>query len=187
MEDCYRKETTINGEKVVLEIIDTAGTEQFRSITTMYFRNAVAAIVVYDVTDSLSFEKVGEWVNNIKQNSAPEILICLIGNKIDLVDFSQGTFDRIAAEFRDFASRLSFDNIVAIPISARYGDNVIAAEVHQNSRTDGRAVFDLALDPLAPTETNAPTRPEVSSPTRTDYSVSLAWTPSVDDTSTGSR
>ena len=59
-------------------------------------------------------------------------------------------------------------------INAAVGRNaVIAVEVHQNSRTDGRAVFDLALDPLVPTETNAPTRPEVSSPTRTDYSVSL--------------
>ena len=62
------------------------------------------------------------------------------------------------------------------------GDNVIAVETHQNSRTDARAVFDLGLVPVAPTESVAPTRPEVSSPTRTDYSVSLAWTPSADDT-----
>lgn len=62
------------------------------------------------------------------------------------------------------------------------GDNVVAVEVHQNSRSDARAVFDLALEPLAPSEANAPTRPEVTSPTRTDYSVSLAWTPSTDDT-----
>ncbi|MFM7061411.1 MAG: fibrinogen-like YCDxxxxGGGW domain-containing protein [Actinomycetes bacterium] len=62
------------------------------------------------------------------------------------------------------------------------GDNVIAVEVHQNSRTDARAVFDLALEPRDPTETSAPSRPEVSSPTRTDYSASLTWSPSVDDT-----
>jgi hypothetical protein len=62
------------------------------------------------------------------------------------------------------------------------GDNVIAVELHQNSRTDARAVFDLGLIPVTPTESVAPTRPEVSSPTRTDYSVSLSWTPSSDDT-----
>lgn len=58
----------------------------------MYFRNAVAAIVVYDVTDKVGFEKVDEWITLIKSNSSPDILICLVGNKIDLVDDIHVTF-----------------------------------------------------------------------------------------------
>jgi GTPase SAR1 family protein len=52
----------------------------------MYFRNAVAAIVVYDVTDRLSFEHVDNWIGLIRQNAPTNICICLVGNKIDLVD-----------------------------------------------------------------------------------------------------
>ena len=52
----------------------------------MYFRNAVAAIVVYDVTDKFSFEHVDEWVRLIRQNAPADITICLVGNKIDLLD-----------------------------------------------------------------------------------------------------
>ena len=52
----------------------------------MYFRNAVAAIVVYDVTDRVAFDKVDEWVRLIRANAPPDIMICLAGNKVDLVD-----------------------------------------------------------------------------------------------------
>ena len=52
----------------------------------MYFRNAVAAIVVYDVTDKFSFEHVDDWVALIRQNAPSDITICLVGNKIDLID-----------------------------------------------------------------------------------------------------
>ena len=52
----------------------------------MYFRNAVAAIVVYDVTDKVAFDKVEDWVKLIRSNAPPDIYIVLVGNKIDLVD-----------------------------------------------------------------------------------------------------
>ena len=45
-------------------------------------------------------------------------------NKIDLVDYSQETFDRIVSDYTTFASELGFTSIMPIPLSARYGDNV---------------------------------------------------------------
>ena len=51
--------------------------------------------------------------------------VVLAVNKIDLVDFSQDVFDRIAADFAAFARELGFASLVAIPLSARHGDNVI--------------------------------------------------------------
>ena len=50
--------------------------------------------------------------------------IALAINKIDLVDFSRETFERIAADYREFAADLGFSSIVPIPMSARYGQNV---------------------------------------------------------------
>ncbi len=52
--------------------------------------------------------------------------VVLAVNKIDLVDFDQARFERIRADFADFAKPLNFREIVAIPMSARHGDNVIA-------------------------------------------------------------
>src|SRR5262249_6636051 len=52
--------------------------------------------------------------------------VVLAVNKIDLVGFSQPTFDAIVREFSAFAERLGFQSVVPVPISARFGDNVIA-------------------------------------------------------------
>lgn len=52
----------------------------------MYFRNAAAAIVVYDVTDRSSLDKVEEWVQLIRLNAARDITISIVGNKVDLVN-----------------------------------------------------------------------------------------------------
>ncbi len=61
------------------------------------------------------------------------------------------------------------------------GDNVIAAELHQDSKSDTRGVFDLELVRSTPAETNPPTRPNVSLTSRTDSSLSISWTASTDD------
>jgi len=56
--------------------------------------------------------------------------IVLAVNKIDLVEFDEGVFDDIVASFRSFAAPLGFKSMVAIPISARYGDNVSTASAN---------------------------------------------------------
>ncbi len=61
------------------------------------------------------------------------------------------------------------------------GDNVIAAELHQDSKTDTRGAFDLELIRSTPAETNPPTRPVVSLDSRTASSLSISWTASTDD------
>ena len=54
--------------------------------------------------------------------------VALAVNKIDLMDFDQAVFDRIAESFFSFAAELGFKEIKAFPISARYGDNVSVAQ-----------------------------------------------------------
>ncbi|MGZ6997003.1 MAG: OmpL47-type beta-barrel domain-containing protein [Acidimicrobiia bacterium] len=61
------------------------------------------------------------------------------------------------------------------------GDNVIAVELHQDSRSDTRAVFDLELAREAAAEQNPPTRPAVNLVSRGDTSISFQWTSSTDD------
>ena len=71
----------------------TAGQENFRSITRSYYRSSVAAIVVYDITNRKSFEKVVNWLEELKDNAHNKISVFLVGNKIDLEDQRQVTYD----------------------------------------------------------------------------------------------
>jgi len=70
---------------VKFEIWDTAGQERFHSLAPMYYRNAAAAVVVYDITKSASLEKAKAWVKELQRQANPNIVIALVGNKLDLV------------------------------------------------------------------------------------------------------
>jgi Ras-related protein Rab-5C len=70
---------------IKFEIWDTAGQERFHSLAPMYYRNAQAAVVVYDVTKTSSLDKAKSWVKELQRQANPNIVIALAGNKIDLV------------------------------------------------------------------------------------------------------
>jgi small GTP-binding protein len=55
------KKIQINGYTIKFEIWDTAGQERYHALTPMYYRNANAAVVVFDVTNSTSFERAQKW------------------------------------------------------------------------------------------------------------------------------
>lgn len=85
---------------------DTAGQEQFRSLTRNFFQNSDGAIVVYDVNDRISFYKVKEWMESVLNNSGENVKMALVGNKIDLereVTFSEGR------EFANFYNMMYFE------------------------------------------------------------------------------
>ncbi|KAF9328354.1 hypothetical protein BG006_008455 [Podila minutissima] len=73
-------------DKVIkFEIWDTAGQERFHSLAPMYYRNAQAAVIVYDVTKASSLVKAKSWVKELQRQANPNIVIALTGNKADLV------------------------------------------------------------------------------------------------------
>lgn len=73
-------------DKVIkFEIWDTAGQERFHSLAPMYYRNAQAAIVTYDITKPASLDKAKSWVKELQRQANPNIIIALVGNKLDLV------------------------------------------------------------------------------------------------------
>ena len=57
----------------------------------MYYRNAQAAVVVYDVTKAASLEKAKSWVKELQRQANPNIVIALAGNKVDLVQPSSSS------------------------------------------------------------------------------------------------
>ena len=76
----------VKGKEIKIQIWDTAGQENFRSITRSYYRSSVAAIVVYDVTKRVTFDRIKDWMDEIKNNSHEKVTLILVGNKRDLKD-----------------------------------------------------------------------------------------------------
>jgi Ras-related protein Rab-5C len=75
---------------VKFEIWDTAGQERFASLAPMYYRNAQAALVVYDLTKPTSLTKAKHWVAELQRQASPGIVIALVGNKLDLCGEGSG-------------------------------------------------------------------------------------------------
>lgn len=82
---------TLPQRTIKFEIWDTAGQERFASLAPMYYRNAQAALVVYDLTKPTSLIKAKHWVAELQRQASPGIVIALVGNKLDLTSDSAGT------------------------------------------------------------------------------------------------
>lgn len=78
------KKININGKRVNLSIWDTAGQEKFHALGPIYYRMSNGAILVYDITDEDSFQKVKNWVRELKKMLGTDICLTIAGNKIDL-------------------------------------------------------------------------------------------------------
>lgn len=64
--------------------ITIAGQERYRAITSAYYRGAVGALLVYDISKHVTFENVERWLKELRDHAEPNIVIMLVGNKSDL-------------------------------------------------------------------------------------------------------
>lgn len=72
------------GKTIKAQIWDTAGQERYRAITSAYYRGAVGALLVYDISKKGTFENVERWLKELKDHADANIVIMLVGNKCDL-------------------------------------------------------------------------------------------------------
>ena len=81
---------TINNKHIGAQIWDTTGQEKFQSLTTIYYKGAVGAILVYDITRRGTFDRISnQWLAELRNFSDPHMVVMLIGNKCDLKDERQ--------------------------------------------------------------------------------------------------
>ncbi|KJH48729.1 Ras family protein [Dictyocaulus viviparus] len=98
-------------------IWDTAGQERFRSVTTAYYREADALLLVFDVSNRVSFENVRSWLTQVREYGKETVAVTLVGNKCDL-----GSARTVKS---DEAKQLATSyNIPYIETSAKTGHNV---------------------------------------------------------------
>ena len=84
-EDFYRKEIDVDGSLAVLEILDTAGTEQTLSVLDLYIKNSKGFLLVYSILDAQTFvylQKMYDFIGRVK--GVPTSPMILIGNKCDM-------------------------------------------------------------------------------------------------------
>ena len=74
----------VDSKTVKAQIWDTAGQERYRAITSAYYRGAVGALLVYDISKQVTFENVERWLNELRDHADSNIVIMLVGNKSDL-------------------------------------------------------------------------------------------------------
>ena len=139
----------VNHKNVGLQIWDTAGAEQFRSLAPMYYRGAQAAIIVFAINDLDSFEDVSFWADSLRKNAGKDIKILLIGNKIDLEKERVVSFDAANAMAKSIGASY-------YETSAATGENIkevfytIAksfAEIFQQENTDPEGVSIIHSEP----------------------------------------
>ena len=78
------KNVKIRDKVIKAQVWDTAGQERFRALAKNYYRGAVGALLVYDITNYESFKNAEKWFKEVKEHAEPHLVTLLIGNKNDL-------------------------------------------------------------------------------------------------------
>ncbi|CAL9184178.1 ras-related protein RABA1f-like isoform X2 [Musa acuminata AAA Group] len=131
-------------EKVVkAQIWDTAGQERYRAITSAYYRGAVGALLVYDVTRHTTFENVERWMKELRDHTDSSIVIMLVGNKADLRHLRAVTVEDAKA----FAESENSFFMETSALESTNVDNAFTEVLTQIYRVTSRKALDTGDDP----------------------------------------
>ena len=146
------KTLKFNNEKTIkFEIWDTAGQERYRALTKMFYKNALAAVIVYDVTRKRSFEEINTfWIKQIKESAPENIILAIAANKADLLD-KEEVNEKEARKFAEDNNALFFEtsaksglglNELFVGIGKKYygfdSDIQVQEEIIGNEKSDDK-------------------------------------------------
>ncbi|CAL5410016.1 unnamed protein product [Camellia sinensis] len=138
----------VDGKVIKAQIWDTAGqerTSRYRAITSAYYRGAVGALLVYDVTRHSTFENVERWLRELRDHTDPNIVVMLIGNKSDLRHLVAVSTE----DGKSFAERESLFFMETSALEATNVDNAFAEVLTQIYRIVSKKAMESANDGTA--------------------------------------
>ena len=91
-----KKSIKVDNQEIQLDIWDTGGSEKYRSLAPMYYRDARAGIIVFDVTSKSSFTEATDWINEFREKSQNGAILVAAANKVDLKDKREITPEEVA-------------------------------------------------------------------------------------------
>ncbi|KAI9832147.1 MAG: Ras- protein rsr1 [Sarea resinae] len=119
IEDSYRKQIEVDGRQCVLEILDTAGTEQFTAMRELYMKSGQGFLLVFSITSASSFSELSELRDQIIRIKEDEnVPLVIVGNKSDLNE------NRAVSRNEAFMLSRSWKNVPYYETSARRRENV---------------------------------------------------------------
>lgn len=151
--DFLSKTMYLEDRTIRLQLWDTAGQERFRSLIPSYIRDSSVAVVVYDVTNPLSFANTSKWIEDVRTERDQDVVIMLVGNKTDLADRRE-----VSAE--EGRRKAEEQGVMFIETSAKVGANVkslfrklaTALPGLDNSAGNGNETANMIDIKLAPAE-----------------------------------
>lgn len=129
------------GGCVKAQIWDTAGEEKYKSITSHHYRKAVGALLVYDVTRRMTFEDCIKWYTEIRNYTEKECIICIVGNKCDIVVENPNRREVSTEEAFEFARK---NQTLFFETSAKSNNNItecfeeLLQQIYNKRRTNPR-------------------------------------------------
>jgi Ras-related protein Rab-11A len=138
------KTFNIKNNIVNCQIWDTAGQERYRSMTKAYYKGALGALIVYDITKKTTFESVENWLTDLKNSADQKISVILIGNKNDLEEEREVTIEEGEMKAKEFG-------IAFLETSALNGTNIekafktLVEEVDNKCHKEFESVTDVEI------------------------------------------
>ena len=130
----------VKNDIIIFEIWDTAGQERYKSVTSGYYKGSKGVLIVYDITKLQTFEKIEQWLSEVKEKAGNEIKVILVGNKLDLENKRE-------VDLVDCMIKASNLNVPLMETSAKDSTNVqevfedllkeIYVDIKQNSGLSG--------------------------------------------------
>ncbi|KAI9476134.1 MAG: putative Rab11, partial [Benjaminiella poitrasii] len=103
------KSIEIENSLIKAQIWDTSGQERYKAITSAFYRGAVGALLVYDITRKSSFDHVNQWLKELREHTEDHIPLVLIGNKVDLANSDRAISTDDARQYATEANMLFFE------------------------------------------------------------------------------
>ena len=138
------KDLKINEDIVKAQIWDTAGQEKYDSLITSYYKGAKGVLIVYDITQKSTFDKIESYMNKLKEYNDKNISVILVGNKCDLED----NREVLKEDGEELAKKL---NIQFMEVSAKTGENIeklfqtLIEEVYENYNKEFKSFASIEI------------------------------------------
>lgn len=135
----------VDGKMIKAQIWDTAGQERYRAITSAYYRGAVGALLVYDMTRHVTFENVERWLKELRDHTDSNIVVMLVGNKSDLRHLRAVSTE----DGQAFSERETLYFMEASALESTNVENAFKQVLTQIYRVVSKKALDIGEDPAA--------------------------------------
>ena len=136
------KTIEIGNKNVKIQIWDTAGQEAFQAMTRTYYKGAIGALLMYDITRKDTFTHISKWLEEVQTHGAKNVCIILIGNKKDLEDKREVSYEEGEALAKEH-------KLLFLETSAKTAENVAEA-FNVSAKSIVEMIEKTGIDPSAP-------------------------------------